>query len=92
MIDRYIAHEYVSSIEKPINDLNEKINKLDIETILLENRLNEKIDTILTVDNKCYIEGTSKKIDTLEEKIDSIDKKIEKKSKLEKLLFVSRFI
>lgn len=91
MIDRYIAHEYVSSVENTINRLNEKINKLDLESVLLENRLIEKIDSVLTVDNKCYAEEPPK-IDVLEEKIDNIDKKIEKKSKLEKLLFVSRFI
>jgi len=91
MIDRYIAHEYVSSIENTINRLNEKINKLDLESVLLENRLNEKIDQSLIAGDKVHIEEPPK-IEILEEKIDDIDKKIEKKSKLTKLLFVSRFI
>lgn len=91
MFDRHILSNNSSSVESTINDLSKKINKLDVESVLLENRLIEKIDSVLTVDNKCYIEGISK-IDALEEKIDDIDKKIEKKSKLAKLLFVSRFI
>lgn len=91
MVAHYIPNNNVSSIENTINDLSKKINKLDVESVLLENRLIEKIDSILTVDNKTFIEEPPK-LDILEEKIDAIDKKLEKKSKLTKLLLLSRFM
>ena len=90
MFDRYISRDH-ASIENTINRLNEKINKLDLESVLLENRLIEKIDQSLIAGDKVHIEEPQK-IEILEEKIDNIDKKIEKKSKLTKLLLISRFI
>lgn len=90
MFDHYISRDN-ASIENAINCLNEKINKLDFESVLLENRLIEKIDQSLIAGDKVHIEEPPK-IEILEEKIDYIDKKIEKKSKLTKLLFISRFI
>lgn len=90
MFDHYISRDH-ASIENTINRLNEKINKLDLESVLLENRLIEKIDQSLIAGDKVHIEEPPK-IEILEEKIDDIDKKIEKKSKLTKLLFISRFI
>lgn len=90
MFDHYISRDH-ASIENTINRLNEKINKLDLESVLLENRLIEKIDQSLIAGDKVHIEEPPK-IEILEEKIDNLDKKIEKKSKLIKLLFVSRFI
>jgi UDP-N-acetylmuramate-alanine ligase len=100
MIDRYIhtihtTNDYFkdefNEIEKKFNQLNSKINKLDYNTICAEQENKKEIYENI---NKIEFEINSK-IDDIITYIDDkslIDEKAKKQEKLNKLIFISRFI
>lgn len=103
MIDRYIhtihtTNDYFkdefNEIENKFNQLNSKINKLDYNTICAEQENKKEIYEKI---NKIEFEINSK-IDDIQDKItyiddkSLIDEKAKKQEKLNKLIFISRFI
>lgn len=90
---------HASIVEQEIGRINQKLDNLEVQSRLLQNNVNLRISAIEDKPSVNTIIGEIPKVDKLEEKIDYIgekidfvEKKIEKKSKLMKLLFLSRFI
>lgn len=100
MVTYYATMPHASIVEQEIGRINQKLDNLEVQSKLLQNNVNLRISAIEDKSsvNPCIIREIPKvdkleeKIDYIEEKIDSVEKKIEKKSKLTKLLFLSRFI
>ena len=90
---------HASIVEQEICRINQKLDNLEVQSKLLQNNVNLRISAIedkpevtVNIGEIPKVDKLEEKIDYIEEKIDFVDKKIEKKSKLMKLLFLSRFI
>lgn len=100
MVEYYATIPHASIVEQEIGRINQKLDNLEVQSKLLQNNVNLRISAIedkppvntCTIGEIPKVDKLEEKIDYIEEKIDSVEKKIEKKSKLMKLLFLSRFI